>query len=751
MTAWWRRSHGWQEAAWTVATMILSVIAAAWVLGLTASSIRVPINAAEGDMLMALSAIKGMLENGWYLVNPALGAPVGQEISDFGALNGDNANWVILRLMGFVITDPVVLLNSFFLLGFALAGGVAYLVLRDLGTRRVTSLALAAFYANLSFHFTRGEGHLMLGMYYVAPAAIWLTLRVLTGRPLVRRGEGDGIGSWFTGTNVGTALSVIAIGGSTIYYAFFTLVLLVIATAVRAIATRGWRDLIPGGALIVATGFVLFLNLLPGITYRIANGANPDLAQRIPHESWLYSFDLTRLVFMVAGHRIDRFSNLGNNVAGNSLTVGEGDILGLVLGITFLVMLALVAVWLVRGRGGAGARGSLLNSTLMLAATCFLLGTTGGLGAMFAVILTPQIRAWTRITPFLAFLCLIVLAMGVDWVRRRIDGAGWSRVLSAALPLVVGAFALWDGTSPANRPNHAANITEWRGDQEFVDRITDTLPPGSSVLQLPVQPFPEAGGIVQMGDYEHLTGYVHADGLRWSYGAMKGRPGDWSRVAADLPPGQLVTAAAAAGFSGVWIDRRGYEDQGTGVETAVANATGLTAPTAESPDGNRVFYDLRPLQERVDGALSPAQKTELASALTDPVVVVYGNGFYGPEKNEDERWRWATNDAVMTIRNGTDQPQQVRWTASLRSAIGSTTRISVNGEVLAEAAFPKAGAEPKVSVPITVPPGGIDVRVETTGNDLGPGLGDPRPLYLQVINPLLIDETFAQAETAVAG
>ena len=232
---------------------------------------------------------------------------------------------------------------------------------------------------------------------------------------------------------------------------------------------------------------------------------------------------------------------------------------------------------------------------------------------------------------------------------------------------------------------------------------------------------------------------------------MKGRPGDWSRVAADLPPGQLVTAAAAAGLSGVWIDRRGYEDQGADVEAAVAKATGLAAPTAESPDGNRVFYDLRPLQERVDDALSPTQRAELASALTDPVVVVYGNGFYGPEKNEDERWRWATNDAVMTIRNGTDQPQQVRWTASLRSAIGSTTRISVNGQVLAEAAFPKAGAEPKVSVPITVPPGGIDVRVETTGNDLGPGLGDPRPLYLQVINPLLIDETFAQAEKAVAG
>ena len=731
--------------------MIVSLVAAAWVLGLSSASIRAPINAAQGDMLMALSAIKGMLQNGWYLVNPALGAPAGQEITDFSALNGDNANWVILRVMGWFITDPVVLLNAFFLLGFALAGGVAYLVLRDLGTRRVTALALAAFFANISFHFTRGEGHLMLGMYYVVPAALWLLLRVITGRPLLRRGDGDGLRSWLTGTNIGTALSVIAIGGSTIYYVFFTLVLLVVATLVRALATRQWRGLIPGAAVFGATAFVLFLNLLPGIAYRLSNGANPDLAQRIPHESWLYSFDLTRLVFMVAGHRVDRLSNLGNKVAGNSLTVGEGDILGLVLGITFLVMLGILAVWIARGRGAQGDRGSMLNATILLAATCFLLGTTGGLGAMFASIVSPQIRAWTRITPFLAFLCVIVLAMGVDWVRRRVDGPGaWRLAASAAIPLLVGAFALWDGTSPGNRPNYQANITQWRGDQQFVDRISATLPAGSEVLQLPIQPFPEAGGIVQMGDYEHLTGYVHADGLKWSYGAMKGRPGDWSAAAAELPVGQLLPAAAAAGFSGLWLDRRGYEDNGTSIEKQIAAATGLAKPTAVSPDGRRVFYDLRPLRARVDTQLTEQQRTALASALLTPAVASYGQGFYGPEKNEDERWRWATNDAVMTVTNASDRPQAVRWTASLRSAIGSTTRIVVNGATVREATFTAAGQEPRISLPLTVPPGGLEVRIETTGQNLGPGMGDPRALYLQVVNPLLIDTTFERAAAALA-
>ena len=731
--------------------MILSVLAAAWVLDLAGASIRVPLSAADLDTLMGLSAVKGMLENGWYLVNPALGAPAGQEIADFSGLNGDSTSWVILRVMGLVITDPVMLLNTFFILGFALAGGVAYLVLRDLGTRRVTALALATFYANLSFHFTRGEGHLMLGMYYVAPAAIWLVLRVLTGRPLVRRGEGQGLRSWLTGTNIGTTLSVIAIGGSTVYYAFFTLVLLIIATLVRALAVKRWRGLIPGAAATGATLFVLFLNLLPGIAYRVANGANPDLAQRTPNESWVYSFDLTRLVSMVAGHRIERFSNLGNKVAGNSLTVGEGDILGLVLGATFLVMLGILAVWIARGRGAQGSRGGLLNATVLLAATCFLLGTTGGLGALFATVVSPQIRAWTRITPFLAFLCLIVLAMGVDWVRRRVDGpAAWRVAASAAIPLLVGALALWDGTSPTNRPNHEGNIAEWRNDQAFVDQITDTLPPGSAVLQLPIQPFPEAGGIVQMGDYEHLIGYLHSDGLRWSYGAMRGRPADWSAAAGDLPVGQLLPAAAAAGFSGLWLDRNGYEDQGAAIEKQITAVTGLAAPTATSPDGRRVFYGLRPLGERVDRALTTPQRDALAAALTRPVVVTYGPGFYGPEKNADERWRWASNDATFTIVNGSADAQSVRWTTTLRSAVGSTTQFLVNGTVVREVRFTAPDQKPRVSLPLAVPPGGLDVRILTIGHNLGPPQGDPRALFLQLVNPRLIDETFEEAEEALA-
>ncbi len=747
VAGWWRRSPGWQETVWTLGTMVASLLAAAWVLGLwRMSSLAVPISADRGDIFLGLSAIKGMLENGWYLNNPALGAPGGQELADFGGLNGDNLYWLMLRVLGFFITDPVVLLNVFFLLGFALAGGVAYLVLRDFGTRRLTALAMATFYANLSFHFTRGEGHLMLGMYFVVPAAVWLVLRVLMGSSLIRLGNTSGVRKWLTGTNIGTALAVIAIGGSTIYYAFFTLVLLVIATVIRGLATRKWRAFLPGAAVLGGVGAVLFVNLLPGIAYRVANGANPGLAERIPYESFLYSVDLTRLVFMVAGHRIERFSNLGNTVAGNSLTTGEGDILGLVLGATFLVMLLMLAVWIARGRLAQGPRGGLLNATVLTAGIAFLMGTTGGLGAMFAVLVTPQIRAWTRITPFLAFLCLIVLAMGVDWLRSRIGGQGWRWALAAAVPVVVAGAALWDGTSPSNRPNYEAITKQWNDDQRFVDQIDASLPKGGQVLQLPMQPFPEAGGIVQMGDYEHLVGYVHSGGLSWSYGAMKGRPEDWTAAALTLPTRQLLYGAAAAGFNGLWIDRAGYEDKGAALERAIQGATGLREPTAVSSDGRRVFYNLEPLAGHIQASLPEADRAELAAALTTPVESEYGEGFYGPEKDAETDWRWATNDAIMTISNGTGRVQQVRWTAGLRSAVGSRTTITVDGKVVQEATFETPESEPKVNLKLAVPARGIVVRFRTEGPNLGPPSGDPRALFLKLMEPRLVNETFARAE-----
>lgn len=742
LASWWRRSPRVQEIPWLIATMVLSIVAATWVLGLQNAPWRVPLDP-QGDTYLGLSAIKGMLENGWFLVNPALGAPDGQNLVDFSGFNGDHLYWFVLRFLGLFISDPVLLLNTFFVLGFAMISGVAYVVLRDLGVRRMTSLALSAFYANLAFHFHHGEGHLVLSNYFAVPAGIWLVLRVAMGKGLIRKGTGGRLRQWFTGTNVATVLAVIAVGGSTLYYAVFTLILLVFATAFRALAQKNWRGLLAGGGAFVGVAVVLFLNILPAIIYLIANGPNTGLAARVPYESSLYSFDLTRLVFLVSGHRIGWLSDLGNQVAQGSLTLGEGDQLGIVLGFTFLAMLGMLGVWLARGRGAQGARGPLLNATVLMALIVFLLGTVGGLGAMIANLISPQIRSWSRLTPFLAFLCVIVLCLGIDWLRERIGAVGPRRVLSAALPLVVAAGALWDGTSPTNRPNYAGNAARWAVDGQFAAAIAARMPEDSAILQMPVRTFPEAGGINGMGDYEHLVGYIHSDGLRWSYGGVKGRPSDWSAAAADLPPEELIPAAVAAGFTGLWIDRRAYQDDGAALERTVQSVTGLAAPTAKSRDGIRVFYDLRPYRARLDRATTPAGRTALANALLHPTMPVYGAGFYLEEKTKDETWRWASRDAVLTITNGASAPQDVVWRARFRSAPGSRLTISYGGKVVARRSLTGDAESSQVRLRLQVPPGGGELRFTTDGKDLGPENNDARSLYLQVVDPTLVNTALA--------
>lgn len=744
----WRLSRGWTEALWTLATMVLSVLVAVWVLALWRGSLGLPLSN-QADLLLALSAIKGMLENGWYLYNPSLGAPAGQDLADFSGLNGDSLTWVILRVIGFVVSDPVTLLNTVFILSFALAGGVAYLVLRDFGIRHTTAMALGVVYANISFHFTHGAAHIALSMYYLVPAAIWIVLRVAMGERLLNMRPATGPRRFITPRNIGVALSVVAIGGSTVYYGFFTLLLVALAALLRALSTRSWRSVLPGAIAFVAISFVLLLNLLPGIAYRIANGPNPELATRIPYESALYSFDLTRLVFMVAGHRIERLSNFGNKIAGNSLTIGEGDVLGLVIGGTFLVMLLILGIWLVRGRGSSGRSGALLNASILMGLAVFLIGTTGGFGFMIANFISPQIRSWTRLTPFLAFLCLIVLSIGIDWVRRKVDGNGWRQLASVALPIFIAGFTIWNGTSPTNRPDYAGLEAAWKTERQFADGVSATVPPGSAVLQMPLVSFPESGSTEQMGDYEHLTGYILTDGLRWSFGAMRGRPSDWTAVAADLPAATLIPAAAVAGFDGVWIDRAGYADRGARLETEVQKATALSRPTVASPDGRRVFYDLRALRARLDKSLTPAEQADIATALIRPVNAQYGAGFYGLEENEDERWRWAANEALMTIRNPTGRTQDVQWSAVLRAAGGSTVRISSGQRELAAANFVTLDDKRPVTLSLKVPPEGMTVRFQTIGGNLGPDLGDSRPLFLKVTNPTLVTDELSDAVKAL--
>ncbi len=707
-----------------------SLIAISWALRLWDAPLRVPLSPG-GDTLPVLAGIKSFLENGWYLTNPDLGAPFGQSLYDFAGFSGDVVQWMAIGLLGLVIHDPALLMNIYFILGYAFITAASFLVLRSVGASRPASFTVSVLFSMLPYHLAHGEGHLMLSNYVAAPAACWLVVRVARGLPLLTR-SGTGWRGWITATNGGTAAAVVVTGATSLYYAVFTIMLVAVATAARAIAVRAWRSLVPGALALASVGGMLILSILPGLIYQWINGPNTEQAVRTPIESDYYSMSLARLLLSYSGHRIEALSDIGNSFAANSIWISEGDAgLGSALGATLVGMGIAILVFTVRGRWPVSERASMCRVAIMGAITAFLIGTFGGVGSIIAQLVSPQIRAWTRITPFLAFFCAIVLALAIDWLRERPRDRRWGPAFGIALPAVILIGGVLDQTSPTNIPDYRASAAIWNSQAAFVGRIERVMPPNAMILQLPLHGFPEAGPKERMADYDHLIGYAHSTDLRWSFGALNGRPEAWSVAVADMPLRKLVRGAAAAGFAGVWIDRAGYTDDGAEAIAAVRSLTG-PAPFLQSEGGRLVFMDIRPLQRTLDRTLTPAERRTLAEQVVTPTTVAYGEGFYGEEQAGGRTWRWADRTAVLSIDNRSGKPATVRWTALLSGTPGAIVRVSAQGRTLFSRRL--VGGSAPMDIRIPAPPGVSEVRVTSTGQRVV-AANDQRNLYLQVLDP----------------
>jgi hypothetical protein len=102
----------------------------------------------------------------------------------------------------------------------------------------------------------------------------------------------------------------------------------------------------------------------------------------------------------------------------------------------------------------------------------------------------------------------------------------------------------------------------YENDHEFVARIEEMMPEGAMIYQLPYHEYPEGGYVNDMNDYELWEGFIHSKTLKWSYGGVVGRESDnWLNTVNNDDVGEMLQAILEKGFSGVYIDRRAYEDE----------------------------------------------------------------------------------------------------------------------------------------------------------------------------------------------
>ena len=175
--------------------------------------------------------------------------------------------------------------------------------------------------------------------------------------------------------------------------------------------------------------------------------------------------------------------------------------LGLVgsAGFLLLLIVGLAGSTWVRRRSASLANCAQLTVALVLFAV------VGGFSEIIAIHITIMIRAYNRISIALLFLSLFALGIVFDQVFQTRRPA----VRSITLCLLT-ILALLDQVPTGIVPDYTQDKSAFQRDRRFVQEIEDSLPTGSSIMQLPAVWFPEVGILNQMEDYDHLRGFLHS-------------------------------------------------------------------------------------------------------------------------------------------------------------------------------------------------------------------------------------------------
>lgn len=557
-------------------TSLAALLAFGLVIDLLKRDLHIPMSY-SGDALFMANWVKTILDTGWYLNNPSLAMPGEFSLGNFPISEG--LNTVLVHLLSLISRDWAFVFNSIYILSYPLAACTALFCFKRLGLEFPCAFGASLIYALLPYHFLRGQFHLCLSLYYIVPLGIWF-------------------GFWLCETDISKNIQnkiillvlSLCIGSTVVYYPFFTCFFMLILGLLYTYSKRNWnplKNVILGISLIT---LVLALNIWPFLKYVITHGKLPVTAARHFIQAEMFGFKLLSILLPSDQHRFQSFSKLviKYNSHNPFPTIGEfWQYLGIVAVIGFVALIVIAIL--------PRKETDKMFMVSKLHISGILLGVVGGFGGMFAYLVTPMIRCYNRINIFLAFFSIYTFF----WVFQRILKKPLfhkrPKLLWAFLFLVV-CFGLYEQTSSEFK-KYIATSESFNNHREYVQALEAILPKGSKVLQLPYDCFPECTPPGKMGPYDHLKLYLQSENLRWSYGAMKGTANEVLQCGlAAKKPKELLKDAIALGFTGISINRKGYEDEAKSLEANLSRL--LRQKPLIAKDGGLSFFDLRGFKEK---------------------------------------------------------------------------------------------------------------------------------------------------------
>jgi phosphoglycerol transferase len=252
-----------------------------------------------------------------------------------------------------------------------------------------------------------------------------------------------------------------------------------------------------------------------------------------------------------------------------------------------------------------------------------MFGTIGGFGSVFSMVITSSVRGWNRISVFIGFGSLFgIFIILQDLLNKRFSWLNFV-FISGSIALLFLVGGLYDQTASASKSGNEQIKKNFHIDKSFIQSIEKSLSPGSAVYQLPYMPFPEVAPLHRLHTYDLSVGFLHSSSLRWSYAGMKGRSGDlFYRSLAKESLEKQYEVIKRLGFSGIYIDKRGFADNGQAVIEGLTSLLGAP-PALMRADGEVAFFRLEPGPSLNLEGLSAEQLMEEAGYIVDHLGTRY--------------------------------------------------------------------------------------------------------------------------------
>jgi phosphoglycerol transferase len=516
--------------------------------------IRVPFGFVS-DSVWYLAQSKSTIDNGWWWWNPRLGAPVGLDAVSYPS--NSTVDQMLVWLVSRVVPDAFAAINVTWVLLVVLSGISATWCIRALGASKAGAFAAGTLFALTPYALYRHIDHFALVIYLVpfpCAAALWLA-------------AGEPHASWGRTARLVIFGGCVLLGFNYIYYAFFASFCVLVGALIGYVSRRDTRVLASGLFCLALITSSTIVNLSPSFYSWYRHGSPLIEREKVPAEAETYGLKIRHLVSPVFPHRFPpfnrwvaqeaavRFQNENENWTVRLGIVGTAGFLGL------LVLLFLPDT---RSRGVPLLQGA---SRLTLAA--LLLGTVGGFGVLFNLLVSSDIRAYNRVSPFITFFSLLAVVLTVD----RLFKAPRARTVAVAVILLVGVADQGQATARINE-RYAGIASELKDMRTLVGTLERTLPASAMVFQLPVRAYMSESDFGRMKQYDQFKPYLVSSTLRFSYPAFSNEQVRWQRAMTGLDMPTLASRLAGQNFSAVLVDRYGYEDQGAAVIAGLKRAAG---------------------------------------------------------------------------------------------------------------------------------------------------------------------------------